>query len=215
MASWGLFFLAVSFHEFSHAWMAQREGDETAKFLGRLTLNPLAHIDPVGSILVPLSLLFLTQGAGPVFGWAKPVPINPLNLREGGKSAMKVALAGPVSNIVLGAFSLFMAVFLAQFFPSVPASFVQVLNIFSIINFALAVFNLAPFPPLDGSHIFFYLLPSLVKDAFLASKIEFFFRQWGLFLLLLFIITPFSGIWIKGGTSLLYKVFLSLLALVF
>ena len=131
---------SLSFHEFAHAYIAYRLGDNTAAYQGRLTLNPLAHLDPIGS------LMLLLVG----FGYAKPVPVNPINLNNPRIDMMKIAFAGPASNLLLA----FLALFLSNLFSldSIIVSY------FYIINLALAVFNLLPVYPLDGGQIFGNLL---------------------------------------------------------
>jgi len=147
------------FHEYSHGWMAYRLGDTTAKDSGRLTLNPLAHIDPVGTVLVPL-LLMLT--AGIFIGWAKPVPYNPYNLRDQKYGSLKVGFAGPAANLLI-AFVLGLFIRFADFYPAIfagaPQSFFVLLGLIVFVNIFIALFNLLPFPPLDGSKIFADLFP--------------------------------------------------------
>ena len=152
--SLGLFLFAVIIHEVSHGLVAYRLGDPTAKLAGRLTLNPLAHIDPVGMILLP-GLLVLIH-APFVFGWAKPVPVNFLNLRHPKRDMVWVGLAGPGSNLLMAA---------AGAYP-LRAGLVgtngwvgSLLVGFVVINLVLAVFNFIPIPPLDGSRILMGLLP--------------------------------------------------------
>ncbi len=139
--------VALTLHEYAHALVADRLGDRTARSMGRLTLNPLAHVDPVG-----LLLLFL---AG--FGWAKPVPVNPYNLRGDPQKAMLlVSLAGPLSNLVIALLS---AVLLGLFYAYRVPGVEQVMSYMIRINVVLAVFNLLPVPPLDGSRILAGLFP--------------------------------------------------------
>jgi len=138
---------AISIHEYSHAQMAYFLGDSTAKYQGRLTLNPLAHIDPFGTIL-----LFIVG-----IGWGKPVPFNPYNLRSQKWGPALVSLAGPLSNFLI---ALIVGLPLRFLELSVPG-LVTFLSIFVLLNINLGVFNLIPIPPLDGSHLFFALFPSL------------------------------------------------------
>lgn len=148
-----LVFSAVA-HEVAHGYMADRLGDRTARMAGRLTLNPVPHIDPVGSILVPLVLALLPGGL--MFGWAKPVPYNPYNLRDQRWGEAKVAAAGPLTNLALavifGLLIRFAGASLAHSTVSLMASIV-------IINLILAIFNSVPIPPLDGSKVLASLLP--------------------------------------------------------
>jgi Zn-dependent protease len=149
-------FLLVAFpvHEFSHAWAAYRLGDSTARYQGRLSLNPLVHFDPLGGTLLAVSILF----AGFGFGWAKPTPVNPYNLRYGRRGEALVALAGPISNLVMAA-AVAIPIRIIHADPSLwlsvqtnaVASFVVGIGItFVIIAIALLIFNLLPIPPLDG-----------------------------------------------------------------
>lgn len=174
--------MSVVVHEVSHGWVANYLGDPTARLSGRLTLNPLPHIDPIGSVLVPL-LLFFT-GAGVVFGWARPVPVNPYNIRGKYGEAI-VAAAGPISNIVL---AFVFGLFIRFGGHALPASFIDIAAIIVLINSVLALFNLIPIPPLDGSRILF---------SFLSGRIIAFREQlerYGFFLLLLFIVFFWSAL---------------------
>ena len=153
---------SVVLHEVAHGWMARAQGDNTAAMLGRLTLNPIPHLDPVGSLLVP-GLLALT--GAPVLGWARPVPVNPRNFREYKKGDILVSLAGVAVNFLLAfAFGLVLVlvVWLARAVPAAAPSAEYLVGMarYGIrINFILMLFNLIPIPPLDGSHVFYHLLP--------------------------------------------------------
>lgn len=139
--------LGLTFHEFAHGWMADRLGDRTARDLGRLTLNPIPHIDPLGLIM-----LFLVK-----FGWAKPVPVNPYNFRGDMRRGMLlVSLAGPATNILLAVASAILLGLLVDF--RIPY-FVEIMKNMILINVVLGIFNLIPIPPLDGSKILAGLLP--------------------------------------------------------
>lgn len=146
---------SVVIHEVSHGYAALVLGDNTAKYQGRLTLNPVRHLDPVGSLLVPL-LGYFTGGI--IIGWAKPVPFNPYNLRNQRWGEGLVAVAGPISNILIAAiFALIIRIASSYGFVSEPFFFLSGYLVF--INIILALFNLIPIPPLDGSKILFALLP--------------------------------------------------------
>lgn len=148
---------SIVIHEFSHGWMADQLGDPTARYMGRLTLNPIPHIDLIGSILLPL-FLYLTN-AGFIIGWAKPVPYNPYNLRDQKKGPALVALAGPLSNLLI---AIVFGIFIRSLYSVGGAEYIDIIGLFALIvlyNVILAVFNLVPLPPLDGSKILDYVLP--------------------------------------------------------
>ncbi|MFA6384628.1 MAG: site-2 protease family protein [Candidatus Omnitrophota bacterium] len=162
--SFGFLIVAMVFHEVAHGWVAYLRGDSTARYSGRLTLNPIAHIDPVGTILIPLLLFISTQGRF-VFGAAKPVPVDFSRLRNPKTDMILVGAAGPAANLVLAAVS----AVLWRFLPSFPAGNFIFQNMI-MINVVLALFNLFPIPPLDGSRIVMGFLP---RDlAYQYAKIE-------------------------------------------
>jgi Zn-dependent protease len=175
-------------HEFSHALAAYRLGDGTAKLFGRLTLNPIAHFDPVGGTLLALTFIGSAMAGGALgFGWAKPTPVNPLNLQGGRRSEAVVAAAGPISNLVLataGAIPLRFLVANPQLVDSNSLLF-QVLFLFVEINLVLMIFNLIPIPPLDGSKVMF---------AFMDRRTEYqvrpFLEQYGFFILIALLFFP-------------------------
>jgi Zn-dependent protease len=148
---------SVMIHEIAHGFEAERLGDNTARDAGRLTLNPIKHIDVFGSILLPLVLLI--SGSGVVLGWAKPVPYNPNNLHKDPKyGPLKVALAGPFTNVLITIILGLVARFGVNFL-SAPA--VGLIGFVAYLNVFLAVFNLVPIPPLDGSKIWTYIFPKV------------------------------------------------------
>lgn len=144
--------MSVVIHEVSHGYAAEILGDPTARLQGRLTLNPLKHLDPVGSIIVPL----LTSLSGFTFGWAKPVPYNPYNLRNQKWGELAVAAAGPLANIFL---ALVFGLLIRFAGATLSAAFVNIAAVIVVINLVLAIFNLIPVPPLDGSKILWAFLP--------------------------------------------------------
>ncbi len=151
---------SIVLHEVAHAWQARREGDPTAEDLGRITLNPLAHLDPIGSVILPIVLWNTT---GILFGWAKPVPVDPSRFREHPGSHVRVALAGIVANLLFALALTLIGAAIAAFGDLIPLDLRRILlqltfqGIF--INVLLGVFNLLPIPPLDGSHVVLHLLP--------------------------------------------------------
>ena len=145
--------VSIILHEVSHGWAALGFGDETAKEAGRLTLNPLAHIDPFGTLILPAILIF-TTGVG--FGYAKPVPVNPRRMRDPRNHSLLVALAGPATNIVLVGIA---TVAIRMRDPGTSSFVLDLLFGFGLLNVALAVFNLIPIPPLDGSAVIERVLP--------------------------------------------------------
>ena len=154
-------------HEISHGFVAERFGDPTARLAGRLTLNPRKHIDPMMSIALPLILLI--SGSPVIIGAAKPVPVDPFNLRDGRKDLALVALSGPLTNVILAILASFIIKIITNFEPNEFLSFLRL--IFSSIaglNLLLAIFNLIPIPPLDGSKIFALLLPERLANVFLS-----------------------------------------------
>ena len=184
-----LFSLVI--HEVSHGWMAESLGDLTAKNEGRLSLNPLKHLDPFGSVIVPLFLFMATSGQGPLFGWAKPVPVNPYNFRDKKWGMLKVALAGPLANFMVALFF----VLIIRLAP-LAETMVSLLQIVVIFNLLWGFFNLMPIPPLDGSNIVFSLLPERF------SSLKYSLYRYGPFLLLFFIFFGFQFL-----NSLVFSVF--------
>jgi Zn-dependent protease len=136
--------VSVALHEFAHGYAAYLQGDPTAKYEGRLTANPLAHLDPIGSVIVPF---LLVASGSPAFGWAKPVPYNPYNLRNRRWGELLVAAAGPLTNLALA------AVFAGVFRLAGQSSFAEFASVVVFVNVALFLFNLMPVPPFDGSKI--------------------------------------------------------------
>lgn len=173
--------MSVVIHEVSHGVVALLQGDPTAKMMGRLTLNPIKHLDVWGSFLVPLGL-FVFSGGNFLFGWAKPVPYNPYNLRNQKWGAAMVGAAGPLSNFLL---AIIFGIALRFFPASSELSFIQ--NLFQLfiiivmLNILLGVFNLVPIPPLDGSKLLFSILPPHMEH------IKIFIEKYGFIILLFFI----------------------------
>jgi Zn-dependent protease len=207
-----LVFSAV-IHEFSHGWMAYHLGDPTAKHLGRLTLNPIPHIDPFGSIIFPVMTVFLGSmlfGSPIIFAWAKPVPYNPYNLRDQKNGEMFVALAGPASNIIVAL--IFGTVIRIMMMQGIDSSLIIFFGLIVFINILLAVFNLLPIPPLDGSKILFHFLPYsmhsvreiLERHGMLILLIFIFFL--GGFRLIILPILLFSFILFTDSLELLFSV---------
>ena len=178
-------------HEIAHGFMAYRLGDPTAKVKGRLTLNPVSHIDPFFSLLMP-AMTFMMSAGSFIFGGAKPVPVDTYNLRDGRRDLAMVSLVGPLTNILLAVFAASIAHLL---YPGYTFNEVLRNDLIGMIlahmvqwNILLAVFNLIPIPPLDGSKVFSLLLPPGAAARFLALE------SIGFFLLILFIISPFMSI---------------------
>lgn len=180
--------LSIVIHEVSHGVMANHLGDPTAKYAGRLTLNPIRHLDPIGSVILPIFLVIMAKliGGGIIFGWAKPVPINPYNFRDQKYGSAKVALAGPGANLAV---ALVFGIAL-RFFPQLALipGLVLIFSYIVYINILLAVFNLLPIPPLDGSHILFTFLPPGTEN------LKIFLQQYGFFILIFIIFFLFRWI---------------------
>jgi len=179
--------MSVVIHEFAHGWMALQLGDPTAKNLGRLTLNPIKHLDPIGSFVVPL-MIYISSGGSMTFGWAKPVPYNPYHLRDPRYGEAKVAVAGPAANLLVAlVFGLIL-----RFTASsglISYELVQMFNTIVVLNIVLAVFNLLPLPPLDGSKILFAFLPNAL------GELRVFLERYGMILTILFIVFAFQWIY--------------------
>jgi Zn-dependent protease len=178
-----LLLFSLSFHEAAHAWTASRLGDQTARMLGRITLNPAKHIDPIGTVILPLAMLFFGPfGGNLLVGWARPTPVNTRNFRKYVRDDVLTTLAGPLSNLLIAVLCTVALVVLKEFSPAArsmmggiafggfdprlmqvaPVIFPAVLLLYMglTLNLVLAVFNLLPLPPLDGSHLIRHLLPT-------------------------------------------------------
>lgn len=186
---------SIVIHEVSHGAVAYAMGDNTAKDSGRLTLNPLKHLDPFGSVLLPV-LTYLAGGF--IFGWAKPVPYNPYNLKNQKYGPALVGAAGPLSNIFIASFFGLLIRFSSQL-TFLPAQFFQIAVYIVFLNLILAVFNLVPIPPLDGSKVLFAALP---KSAY---ALETFFEKYGFIVLLIFIFF-LSGIILPIASFIFYLI---------
>lgn len=185
--------VAFPVHEFAHALAAYRLGDGTARLFGRLTLNPAAHFDPVGGVM-----LVLTSLIGFGIGWAKPTPVNPSNLRGGRQADAIVSFAGPASNLVLATAGALPLRYIDAANVGVPSIVVQVLAYFVIINVALMLFNLLPIPPLDGSKVLFALMNP--RTAWQWRPV---LEQYGLFILLAVAFLPLG----PGGNTIFGSIF--------
>ncbi|MGE5576599.1 MAG: site-2 protease family protein [Syntrophothermus sp.] len=188
------FLFALSLHEFSHGAVANLFGDPTARYAGRLTLNPLAHLDPLGTLAFIISA---TQRVG--FGWAKPVPVDPRYFKDQRRGMMYVGLAGPLSNLTLAivltlVLRVFPGFFMGSYWGEIAGEFLA-LNIW--INLTLAVFNLIPLPPLDGSKILAGLLPP--RQAYQFLRLE----AYGPILLLLFLMSGAGAAFLRPVLTLL------------
>ena len=184
--------VAITFHEVAHGFVANKLGDPTAKMMGRLTLNPIAHIDPIGTIIVPVMLFILSNGAF-IFGTAKPVPVNFYNLKRPRRDSALVSAAGPATNIVIAFISILLYILIQVIFPPSSSSafnqkimtpLVMMIQYSISFNIFIAAFNLFPVPPLDGGRIATSLLPT--KYAYHFSKLE----PYGILIVL--------GLWFTG-----------------
>jgi Zn-dependent protease len=190
-----ILFFSIAIHEIAHGSTAYYLGDPTAKNEGRLSLNPLKHIDVFGTIILPLTLLIITQGRGPIIGWAKPVPVNPYNFRDRKWGSLKVSIAGPLMNFLV---ALFFGLIIR--FIHLPENLLTLFAIIVIYNFAWGIFNLIPIPPFDGSHILF----SFMGEKFF--KVKNFLQQYGLFILVIFIFWGGLNLVFLGANWLFYLI---------
>jgi Zn-dependent protease len=197
---------SLSFHESAHAWMASRMGDNTARDLGRVSLNPVVHIDLLGTVLIPLIQIFGPSGI-PLMGWAKPTPVQPGNFRQGqlARGQILVAGAGPVSNLILAVVftaALFVVVRLGGLSMEAAEPVLRLIETGVLINVALAVFNMLPLPPLDGSHVASWGLPRPLAESY--DRVM---GSYGQFLLLILFVTGVLS-WITTPMILLLHRFL-------
>jgi Zn-dependent protease len=201
------FLFALCFHEFAHGWMARIKGDRTAELMGRLTLNPMAHIDLMGTVVLPI-LAVVTHI--PLFGWAKPVPVDSRNMKNPKNDMFWVALAGPVSNLFLALVgALVLGVFLQSHYAEVvagekgPYTIFDVIRMFILVNVFLAVFNLIPLHPLDGGKVVARFLPYTWN-----RKLEDFQSYTSMFLIVLFVAGGFH--FISGPAMWISQLLLSI-----
>lgn len=190
--------LAISAHEAAHAWMSYKFGDDTARLLGRITLNPVAHTDPIGTLLIPIVGFVLGSMGGavariPLIGWGKPTPVNPLRWQNKDLANIMVSLAGIMANLLIAviAFIVYKVLLMTHGFEAMPESLREPIGIFLEyllrMNVSLAIFNLLPFPPLDGSKILYSVLPASAHG-FLAML-----EQYGFMILLILMYMGFFG----------------------
>lgn len=180
------FLIAISVHEAAHAWTANRLGDPTARLQGRMTLNPIKHIDLYGTIIVPFFLILF--GSPFVFGWAKPVGFDPFNLRDPRKDAGLISLSGPVANFITALIFALVIRLSPSIFPT-SAFFTPLFYLIVVINLVLGVFNLIPIHPLDGGKILVGLLPE--KQA---EETDRFLNQYGLIIIFMLIFLSYRGV---------------------
>ena len=192
---------AITLHEAAHGYVARYFGDSTAYMLGRVTLNPVKHIDPMGTIIVPL----ITAWAGFIFGWAKPVPVNFQNLRHPKRDMLWVAAAGPGSNIVQALLWALLAKLLFDAEGAVATYWFQVAEGGILVNLILAILNLFPILPLDGGRILASLLPARLSHAYQATE------RYGMIILVVLIVTGLLGFLMRpllvAGVSAIYALF--------
>ena len=191
--------LAISCHEAGHAWMSMKYGDDTAYMLGRVTINPVAHTDPIGTLLIPIVSFILTFTTGtrvPLIGWGKPTPVNPRNWTKYKQANVMVSIAGIGANLILATigFAIFKTLLETQIINANNARegivkvVVTFLNYLIFLNVSLAVFNLLPFPPLDGSKVLQTFLPASFQPIFNL------FEQYGFLILMMLVYTGVIGI---------------------
>jgi Zn-dependent protease len=204
---------AISAHEAAHAWMSNRFGDDTARLLGRITLNPTAHIDPIGTLLIPIVGFVLGNIGGPagnipLIGWGKPTPVNPLRWRNKDLANVMVSAAGILANLLIAtcAFVILKVMLMTGGFAAVPESLREpvllFLQFFLTMNVSLAIFNLLPFPPLDGSKILETFLPASARP--MLDMLE----QFGFVILMVLIYVGFFSAIISPVMRLIYYLLL-------
>ncbi|HEX2865738.1 MAG TPA: site-2 protease family protein [Ignavibacteriales bacterium] len=193
-----VFFISLAFHEFSHAFFAHRLGDDTAKDEGRLSLNPIKHIDLIGSVLMPL-ISFASSSF--LIGWAKPVPVNRRNFKNMLRDDAVVSFAGPVANFVLGVFLFILYALLQQSAGPAFEKLSGILWMGSYFNVFLFCFNLLPIPPMDGSHILFDIFPNEFTAKIAGSGL------YGFLFLMIFIFSPLWGYFIRV-VNFIFKLFI-------
>ena len=203
--------LAISAHEAAHAWMSYKFGDDTARLLGRVTLNPVAHTDPIGTLLIPIvGFIFgaMSGGRFPLIGWGKPTPVNPLRWRNKDLANVMVSIAGILANLLIAiiAFIIFKALLMSGTIHLMSDSTLEPIVLFLdnllIMNISLAVFNLLPFPPLDGSKVLSTFLPASMQPALD------FLEQYGYWLLILLIYMGFFSAIISPILKFVYYLLL-------
>jgi len=204
---------SISAHEAAHAWMSNRFGDDTARLLGRITLNPVAHIDPIGTLLIPIvSFIFGSMGGTvariPLIGWGKPTPVNPLRWRDKDRANVMVSAAGIIVNtfIAICAFTVLKVMLMTGGFEGMSRQLGEpiflFLQLFLTMNISLAVFNLLPFPPLDGSKILETFLPAS------AQPILALMEQYGFIILMMLIYVGFFSAILRPIMNLVYYLLL-------
>ena len=204
---------SISAHEAAHAWMSNRFGDDTARLLGRITLNPVAHIDPIGTLLIPIvGFIFGSMGGTvariPLIGWGKPTPVNPLRWRDKDRANVMVSAAGIIVNtfIAFCSFVVIKVLLMTGGFetmsPQLREPVILFLQLFLTMNISLAVFNLLPFPPLDGSKILETFLPAS------AQPILALMEQYGFVILMVLIYVGFFGAILRPIMDLVYYLLL-------
>ncbi len=190
-------YFSISFHECAHAWAANRNGDDTARLMGRMTLNPIPHIDIIGTVIIPLACFFSSGFA--LIGWGKPVPVNPVRFKNYRRGEIETSMAGPLSNLILVIAAILLMRFLLKIAPGWHIA-IELLWLAAVLNMVLCIFNLLPIYPLDGSHVLKLFLSREALESY-----DKFITPYGWIILLVLVNTRLFGLVFEFGQWILLR----------